>query len=479
MGRSGAREGKYERYLPKCAKKIHDFKNLFNLLCYRDGKGGGKGGGNVGRNGSGNVGGSASRHLGSHPGSNVDSLIQLYNVCLSDSCSYVGNAELNGGQGGPRRRRRSFYGYFVKFTFNHYFPLKLKRKKSIKKCRRGGRRNGGETEEGEDTGRLKGEAVEQPNGEVSSLEGRAPKGKVPPTVVGRKDKRLDTNGETSRLASPKGRKKTFQRGKPHMQNTYAAQTSDQSDDCRKGKHLRRDKIMKRLNMNSFSFDCKHDRYMHYVYNSSDLKYGRIYSRLNRESDSKFSTKKSVDINNRLIERSRVKSNGGGSSFSSDESTHDELEFRNGKFKSLGRGEGGAAGGAPKDEVENELNSVSGVNGQTNYPAGEAGREHLHHLKANEVDGGQPNCTPMGYSFKLSKRAMSSRLLKNCMTEETEKRKRKKMQKMQQMQKSKPGGGRKKDESDKRNYQNENIICLDCLVSYLRQMLRVYGHPEML
>ncbi|SCO71106.1 conserved Plasmodium protein, unknown function [Plasmodium vivax] len=484
---SGAREGKYERYLPKCAKKIHDFKNLFNLLCYRDGKGGGKGGGNVGRNGSGNVGrngsgnvgGSASRHPGSHPGSNVDSLIQLYNVCLSDSCSYVGNAELNGGQGGPRRRRRSFYGYFVKFTFNHYFPLKLKRKKSIKKCRRGGRRNGGETEEGEDTGRLKGEAVEQPNGEVSSLEGRAPKGKVPPTVVGRKDKRLDTNGETSRLASPKGRKKTFQRGKPHMQNTYAAQTSDQSDDCRKGKHLRRDKIMKRLNMNSFSFDCKHDRYMHYVYNSSDLKYGRIYSRLNRESDSKFSTKKSVDINNRLIERSRVKSNGGGSSFSSDESTHDELEFRNGKFKSLGRGEGGAAGGAPKDEVENELNSVSGVNGQTNYPAGEAGREHLHHLKANEVDGGQPNCTPMGYSFKLSKRAMSSRLLKNCMTEETEKRKRKKMQKMQQMQKSKPGGGRKKDESDKRNYQNENIICLDCLVSYLRQMLRVYGHPEML
>ncbi|ANQ06473.1 Uncharacterized protein PCOAH_00008650 [Plasmodium coatneyi] len=453
--KKGAREDKYESYLPKCTNKIQNFKNLFNVLCYRD----------------------------SNVGSNIETLIQLYNVCLSDNCSYVGNTELKGGQEGQGRRRRHFYGYFVKFTFNHYFPLKLKRKKCIKKCRRGGREETGQlngsvkeehqgeeeihskvdTEEGKkskDRHTNWEERKENPPGEVTNMKRKKlppPKGKVLPSVVGRKEKRFDTKGEKPNLETRKCRKETYRRGEFPMKNTHNAGTDHQSDDSRKGKkQLRRNKIMQRLNMNSFTFESKHDKYMHYVYNSSDLKYGKIYSKLNKESDSKFSTKKSVDINNRLMERSRVKLNGGGSSFSSEESTHDELELRNWKFKSLGRGE---------DAGEYQVNSV-------NCPM----NDHLYHLRTNEVDVSQQNCTPMGYSIKLSKRGMSSKLLKNCIMDETEKRKRKKMQKMQ---KTKPGFNRKKDESDKRNYQNENIICLDCLISYLRQMLRVYGNPEML
>ncbi|EUD66827.1 hypothetical protein C922_02812 [Plasmodium inui San Antonio 1] len=496
------REDKYESYLPKCANKIHDFKNLFNLLCYRD----------------------------SNVESNVDTLIQLYNLCLSDKCSYVGNTELNGGQEGQPRRRRYFYGYFVKFTFNHYFPLKLKRKKCIKRCKRGGREETGrmngtvkkgipstlgeQTHQGREEvdGQLDGEMAakekektknnhtnwkqrkEDSPGEVTNIEGRSlAKGQVlPSSVVGRKDKPFDTNGDKFQLATKKGSKETSQRVEFRMKNTYKGRTNDQSDDYPKDKHLRRNKIMQRLNMNSFNFDSKHDKYMHYVYNSSDLKYGRIYSKLNKEGDSKFSTKKSVDINNRLMERSRIKLNGGGSSISSEESTHDELELRNGKFKSLGRGEEARkeakkeakkeANNEMKNGVKHQMNSVNcavnGYAGTSRQPV-QSRQDHLYRLKSGEVDEGQQNSTPMGYSFKLSKRAMSSRLLKNCMTEETEKRKRKKMQKMQQMQKMKPGFNRKKDESDKRNYQNENIICLDCLISYLRQMLRVYGNPEML
>ncbi|KJP86529.1 hypothetical protein AK88_03820 [Plasmodium fragile] len=438
-----AREDKYESYLPKCANKIHNFKNLFNLLCYKD------------------------KNVDS---SNVDTLIQLYKLCLSDDCSYVGNADLHGGQEGQRRRRRHFYGYFVRFTFNHYCPLKLKRKKCIKKgvkkCTRGGdveekEKMNNRHANGHTNGRTNWQQIqEDPPGEVIHMEGRSPRGKVLPSVIGRADKRFDANEEKSHLETQKGKKETCQGGEFALKNKYKERKMDQSDDYGKGKHLRRNKIMKRLNMNSLNFDTKHDTYMHYVYNSSDLKYGKIYSKLNKESDSKFSTKKSVDINNRLVERSRVKLNGGGgTSFSSEESTHDEWELRSAKFKSLGKDE---------DAAEKQVDSV---NCEVN--------DHLYHLKTNDVEGGQQNSTPMGYSFKLSKRAMSSRLLKNFMTDETEKRKRTKMQKMLQMQKTKPSFNRKKDERDKRNYQNENIICLDCLISYLRQMLRVYGNPEML
>ncbi|CRG98792.1 conserved Plasmodium protein, unknown function [Plasmodium relictum] len=445
---------KYESFLPKCSNKIQDFKNLFFLLCYKDNK--------------------------------IEDLIELYNLCLSNDYTHIKNVHLMDGK---KKRKRYFYGYFIKFTFNNYFPLKLKKKKSIRKYNIDKKKedkfyNNNFQEFQENNCAVEEKKNKYCFGNQKEKKYLFKKNNIINREVYKNEEKKDsfnnieqndlikdnlkwnensikgirkikpnekkylinpfytdlTESENNYMQNQKNFKEKFQN--EHIKlHTLKNQNINKNEICSKknntslplvnnfviNKKIKKN-IMKKLNMNNFNFNCKYDKYMNYIYNSKSIKYSKNYHKINKNTKIKFTTKKSDNINSKLLSKYKIEKNENTFLFS-EEGLKDERDFRKSKFKSL--------------KIKEQGDIIS---------------QNFEKLKK------QDNSYNMGYCFRLNKKNISKKVFKNTTSNKYIK---------------KNAFFKRKGEKIKTNYENENMICLDCFILYLKKMLSIYGNPEML
>ncbi|SOV73699.1 conserved Plasmodium protein, unknown function [Plasmodium sp. gorilla clade G3] len=433
----------YENYLPKCLNKIHDFKNLFYLLCYKN--------------------------------NNIQDLIQLYNICLNNNYTHIKNMQLKERK---KHGKRNFYGYFVKFTFNNSVPLKLKKNKLIKKYDMGNKKDKEDNHYHNDKNNYSNHifydnhhAKNNNNNnniihqDINTNKKESLKKKKKKKFIQKynnfcEQKKSKINNNTSNYIS---NTVTFFKMKDIAKIKTNKKCDKNNISCINKRREKKNNIFKKLNRNILNFNnSKNDKYMNYIYNSTNVTYGKNYKRINTNINNKFINKKDVNINNILLHTCKQHKKNTSTIILSDNNnnnnnnnTQDDISSKKSKFKDKKRN-------TKQKYINDHNNNNYNINSYGNNINKDLIDEHKNILH-NEYKN--INNQIMGYSIKYDENIVSEKSCTNIITSLTDKTKKRRNESKKKLQ--------------KKNYENENIVCLDCLISYLKKMLRIYGNPEIL
>ncbi|ETB57096.1 hypothetical protein YYC_04933 [Plasmodium yoelii 17X] len=326
----------YKNVFKFYGNKIHDLKTLFFLLCKE------------------NI--------------DIDHLIQLYDECLKNNYKDIRNFNLkNYDNVEDNKKKRKFHGFFVKFTFNNFFPLKIEKK----------------------------------------------------NISTNNSHKINDNHIIKDVSN-------FDRKKKKSLKKF-----------QKNDYNKLDKIIKIYHNNCINLENTHDKYMDYIYNSNSSIYRNIYTKLNKTYFIQNNIKKNTHFNNKLMPQKynyRQKKNENVLKPKSENKYLTQLD----SFKF-------------RDKFCKNKNVLISTNLEIK-------KNHKFYFFQNKnVDLSDKNDGATGYRFKGPRKNGALKIFKKWAKKKTFKN---------------------EASTQSRQYFNDNIICLDCLVAYLKKMIRVYGNPEM-
>ncbi|SCL97540.1 conserved Plasmodium protein, unknown function [Plasmodium chabaudi chabaudi] len=332
----------YKNIFKAQGNKIQDFKKLFFLLCKEN--------------------------------TDIDNLIQFYDECLKNNYKNIQSSNLkNYDNIKGKEKKRNFHGFFVKFTFNNFSPLKLEKESIFTK--KGSKINGNQI--------------------MKDIH--------------------DSN--QNYILNPE--KFTYLEKAP--KDNY-------------NKYSKLNKIIKTRYNDHANLENQHDKYMDYVYNSNSGIYRNIYAKLNKAHSQKGNAKKNAPFNSKIESqkhKGRQKKNENNLKAKCKNKYWTQLNYFKSRHKFV--------------KKKNVLISQ-------NF---EIKQSHKIDIFQNKnVDLPDQNDGVTGYRFKDPRKKGALKIFNKWL--------------------------KKKHYKNKTNtqYANDNIICLDCLVTYLKKMIRVYGNPEM-
>ncbi|CXH93418.1 conserved Plasmodium protein, unknown function [Plasmodium berghei] len=325
--------------------KIHDFKKLFFLLCKE------------------NI--------------DIDHLIQLYDECLKNNYKNIRNLNFkNDDNIKDNKKKRKFHGFFVKFTFNNFFPLKLEKKNIITK----------NVHKINDNHIMK---------DIS-------------------------NSNQNYIFNPK----KFKYIENIQKNNYS-------------NYNKLDQIIKIYHNDYINLENTYDKYMDYIYNSNSDIYRNIYTKLNKIYSEQNSIKKHTHFNNKIMSRKynhKQKKNENILKPKSENKYSNQLN--NFKFR---------------HKFTKKKNVLIPINFEITQ------NQKFYIFQNKNVDLDDQNDGVTGYRIKGPRKKGALKIFKKWAKKKTYKNEK---------------------NTQSKQYMNGNIICLDCLVAYLKKMIRVYGNPEM-
>ncbi|KEG00454.1 conserved Plasmodium protein, unknown function [Plasmodium vinckei vinckei] len=330
----------YKNIFKVQGNKIQDFKKLFFLLCKEN--------------------------------TDINHMIQFYDECLKNNYKNIRSSNLkNYDNIKGKEKKRNFHGFFVKFTFNNFSPLKLEKKSIFTK-------------------------------KSSNINGNQIMKDI-----------HDSNQND--ILSPE--KFTYLENAP--KNNY-------------NKYRKLNKIIKILQNDHANLESPHDKYMDYVYNSNSGIYRNIYSKLNKAHSQKVTAKKSIHFDNKIVsQKYKRRQNKNNLKAKSKNKYWSQYNYFKSRYKFV--------------KKRNVLISQ-------NFKIRQSHKFYIFQNK--NVDSADQNDGVTGYRFKDPRKKGALKMFNKWI--------------------------KKKHYKNKTNtqYVNDNIICLDCLVTYLKKMIRVYGNPEM-